>query len=449
VTTYRHYVYANGRAVAIYDRDTTSTNTWRYVLSDHEGSVSSFETSAGSLITNVSFAPFGWYRSGTTWTGVGPAVLNYTRRGFGFQNMLGTSSGLVHMKGRVEDSFTGRFISADPNIPDPLDPQSYNRYAYARNNPISRVDPTGFGDTDSGAAMLGDSLMTSVSSTLENLPLTTFHFNLDDVLDTQWDWAAFGAPTDCYGNCGRGSSHSGSPNHDQSEVGDRGTHAGTGTDQTGSQSSSPGTTGGGADGQAPAGADASPEGQAMPGEGGGVSSDGQTVTVTACGNCNDPTGTSLPSPALFSNGTSTFFAPAGTQYQALWQAGISFALKGGKASQIGQYLGTSSGMFNFQQISAAQGLGYSFYQSAANFGVGVFMDGYYNGSSLGYGLMTLGGQGYGAWVSSNWSLAQMVEWQQSWTEGWNAAQSGNWPVQLGTWPIPYLRSYPIPSVTLP
>ena len=37
----------------------------------------------------------------------------------------------------------GRFVSADTIVPDREDPQSFNRYSYARNNPINLVDPDG------------------------------------------------------------------------------------------------------------------------------------------------------------------------------------------------------------------------------------------------------------------------------------------------------------------
>jgi hypothetical protein len=37
----------------------------------------------------------------------------------------------------------GRFLSADTIVPNPANPQSYNRYAYVRNNPINFTDPTG------------------------------------------------------------------------------------------------------------------------------------------------------------------------------------------------------------------------------------------------------------------------------------------------------------------
>jgi hypothetical protein len=37
----------------------------------------------------------------------------------------------------------GRFLSADPLAGAPTQPQTLNRYAYALNNPVNRVDPMG------------------------------------------------------------------------------------------------------------------------------------------------------------------------------------------------------------------------------------------------------------------------------------------------------------------
>jgi len=52
--------------------------------------------------------------------------------------------GLVHMNGRVYDPAIGRFLSADPYIQFPLNTQSYNRYSYVLNNPLSFTDPSGY-----------------------------------------------------------------------------------------------------------------------------------------------------------------------------------------------------------------------------------------------------------------------------------------------------------------
>ena len=52
--------------------------------------------------------------------------------------------GLNHMNGRVEDSIVGRFLSPDPHGINPYNTQSYNRYSYVNNNPMTLIDPTGF-----------------------------------------------------------------------------------------------------------------------------------------------------------------------------------------------------------------------------------------------------------------------------------------------------------------
>ena len=53
------------------------------------------------------------------------------------------NSQLYSMNARWQDPETGTFLSVDPVVSDSGDPQSYNAYAYARNNPVSYADPTG------------------------------------------------------------------------------------------------------------------------------------------------------------------------------------------------------------------------------------------------------------------------------------------------------------------
>ena len=48
------------------------------------------------------------------------------------------------MNGRVYDPLIGRFMSADPFVQSPGNLQSYNRYAYVWNNPLSMTDPSGY-----------------------------------------------------------------------------------------------------------------------------------------------------------------------------------------------------------------------------------------------------------------------------------------------------------------
>ncbi|MCA9933753.1 MAG: hypothetical protein KC415_07515 [Anaerolineales bacterium] len=47
------------------------------------------------------------------------------------------------MRARWYDPAIGRFISPDTIIPDPADPQSFNRYAYVENRVMNFNDPTG------------------------------------------------------------------------------------------------------------------------------------------------------------------------------------------------------------------------------------------------------------------------------------------------------------------
>jgi RHS repeat-associated protein len=51
---------------------------------------------------------------------------------------------LANFNGRMLFTQIGRMFSADPYVPDTTNTQDYNRYSYARNNPLTYVDPSGF-----------------------------------------------------------------------------------------------------------------------------------------------------------------------------------------------------------------------------------------------------------------------------------------------------------------
>ncbi len=69
------------------------------------------------------------------------AFLNYKFTG----KERDSESGLDNFGARYDSSSMGRFMTPDPllNSGRPSNPQTWNRYAYAMNNPLNIVDPTG------------------------------------------------------------------------------------------------------------------------------------------------------------------------------------------------------------------------------------------------------------------------------------------------------------------
>lgn len=50
---------------------------------------------------------------------------------------------LINMNARVYDPLLGCFLSPDNEVTDPENPQNYNRFSYALNNPLIYTDPSG------------------------------------------------------------------------------------------------------------------------------------------------------------------------------------------------------------------------------------------------------------------------------------------------------------------
>jgi RHS repeat-associated protein len=129
------------------------------LLADHLGSVESVTDSSGNFVVRESFDAWGKRRNPVTWSGAinstdDTNIASTTRRGFTGHTEL-DNFGLVHMNGRVYDPVIGRFLSADPYIQAPDDTQSWNRYAYVRNNPLSLIDPSGYSWLSSAVRSIG------------------------------------------------------------------------------------------------------------------------------------------------------------------------------------------------------------------------------------------------------------------------------------------------------
>lgn len=144
---HRHFVTAPGvGVVALVKQDNVGNRTISYLHRDFLGSTTAVTDAGGNVIERMAYEPFGKRRApaGT----LDPAnALSTTSTNRGFTNHEHLDGlDLIHMNGRVYDPNIGRFITADPNVPDPSDIQSYNRFSYVRNNPLAFVDPSGYED---------------------------------------------------------------------------------------------------------------------------------------------------------------------------------------------------------------------------------------------------------------------------------------------------------------
>lgn len=108
-----------------------------YLHRDHQGSI--VAESDDNLTTSAGIEWLGFDAWGKVTMGLG----NTTLRGYTNHEHLSTV-GLVHMNGRVFDPDLARFLTPDPLIQAPFFTQSYNRYSYVFNNPMSLTDPSGY-----------------------------------------------------------------------------------------------------------------------------------------------------------------------------------------------------------------------------------------------------------------------------------------------------------------
>ena len=104
---------------------------------------------SGNTVAETRYYPFGETRVST---GAMPTDRLYTG-----QRLIDGLGGLYHYNARFYLPKLGRFISADTIVPEPSNPQSWNRYSYVMNNPVRYVDPSGHVCVDAnGDAMPGN-----------------------------------------------------------------------------------------------------------------------------------------------------------------------------------------------------------------------------------------------------------------------------------------------------
>ena len=103
-----------------------------YLHTDHLGGTVLETNASGTSTTDQKYFAYGKQRD------TGPVVTDHR-----FTGQKQDASGLVYMNARYYDPLVGMFISPDTIVPDPGVLIDYNRFAYARANPLKYNDPTG------------------------------------------------------------------------------------------------------------------------------------------------------------------------------------------------------------------------------------------------------------------------------------------------------------------
>ncbi len=122
-----NYLYANG----LYSR--TSSGGMLFYHADGLGSVSVISNVYGEPLNRYTYDPFG-----------NPLTVDETLDNmFRFTGEPYDPSGLVFLRARYYDPFTGRFLTPDTFPGKLTDPLSQNLYVYCGNNPVVYIDPSG------------------------------------------------------------------------------------------------------------------------------------------------------------------------------------------------------------------------------------------------------------------------------------------------------------------
>jgi RHS repeat-associated protein len=120
------------------------TAAYYFIFTDRQGSVANMRKSDGSWVngSTARYDAFGGYRTKPP-ASVNPDISDRGYTGHRQNNSAAHDLGLIYMNARYYLPEVGRFISADTIVPQPENPQSYNRYAYGFNNPVKYTDPSG------------------------------------------------------------------------------------------------------------------------------------------------------------------------------------------------------------------------------------------------------------------------------------------------------------------
>jgi RHS repeat-associated protein len=134
------HIFAGSRRVASVFLDGTT----QFYHPNHLGSSSVVTDQYGARKEQIEYHPFGTYRAVGDIHGTYDFDPNFPDVFYTFTGQEDDDDlGLYNYGARLYDPVLGKFISPDSVVQAPDDPQTLNRYSYARNNPIIYTDPSG------------------------------------------------------------------------------------------------------------------------------------------------------------------------------------------------------------------------------------------------------------------------------------------------------------------
>ncbi|MDB5905855.1 MAG: Flagellar hook-length control protein FliK, partial [Betaproteobacteria bacterium] len=144
VIEHKNYINAGGIQVGVLINRSDGSTEMRYFHQDNLGSNTLITNSTGGVMERLAYEAYGKRRNANGTADPNNTLFGInTDRGFTGHEELDEIA-LIHMNGRLYDPVLARFITPDPTLQAPDNLQSYNRYTYGFNNPLSGYDPTGY-----------------------------------------------------------------------------------------------------------------------------------------------------------------------------------------------------------------------------------------------------------------------------------------------------------------
>jgi len=180
----KHIFAGANRVCSVNSQTGTQANPQTYYYhSDHLGSSNVITDQTGQQIQYCEYTPYGTLARNELANPLTGTPVNHYFTGKELDN-----TGLYFYAWRYYDPTLGRFIQPDTIIPNPFNPQEFNRYSYCNNNPLNYTDPSGH---------------RKLFASIENMFVKLERW-LEKVTNSEWDINAEAGSSTSFGGGGGG-----------------------------------------------------------------------------------------------------------------------------------------------------------------------------------------------------------------------------------------------------